>query len=214
MGNIKYHLAIAAAVCFVGAGLLFRLALDREADRSLVTEVPVGEVTPQGRITVNTEKLCYFELSSSIQLTALESGVLGDVAASDAALESPLGQLIPVQYTVLDGDAQEILSETHEYSVWEFSFKSPVAAKLSALQPSRLGRFVKIEPPGDIWVEISIIESDALTGFQLQPTNGGVSVWDNARPWQGLKIGALVLIATGLLAMVWLVTELLKTFLP
>lgn len=215
MKNLKYALAILAAVCFMVAVSLFRLAVDRETDKNLVTEVPVGEGMRQEQVRVNTEKLCYFELSRSIQLTAAQPDVLGDVADSEAAPENPLGQVIPVRYTVFDGDGQEILSDTHQYSVSEFSFESPVTAKLSVLESTRLGRFVKIEPPGRIWVETGIVESGALAGFQFQSTDGGVSVWDNAFPSGGrMKIGGIVLIVIGLGAMVGLVTQLLKSVLP
>ena len=215
MENLKSYLLMVAVVCFVGAGIFFRSAAEREANKNLVAEIPVGEGTPRAWISVNTEKLCYFELSLSILLTAAPSDVVGDSAASDAALANPQGRIVPVKYTVLDGNDQEILSDTLDYSVSDFSLESPVSATLRALEPSRLGRFVKIEPPGDISVQTSIIEGDALTGFHLHSTYGGVKVWDTALRWAGgLKISAVVLISIGVLAMVWFVTELLKDFFP
>lgn len=213
--NLKSHLLMAAVVCFVGAGIFFRSAVERETNKNLVTEVPLGEGAPLAQISVNTEKLCYFELSLTIYLTAAPSGVVGDSTASDSALANPQGRIVPVKYTVLDRYGREIFSDTADYLVSEFNLESPVSATLRARETPRLGRFVKIEPPGDISVQTSIIEGDALSGFHLQSTYGGVSVWDNALPRAGgLKISAMVLISIGLLAMVWFVTELLKDFFP
>lgn len=213
MENLKHRLAIVTVFCFVFAGFLFRMAVNREADKNLVTRVPVGEGIPQARITVNTDKSCYFELTLSILLSAAPSDALGDVAAPDAAFENPLGHVVSVKYTVLDADGREILAETHEYSVSEFRLESPITATLSALQPSRLGRFVKIKPPGHISIQTSMVESDALAGFQFQSTYGGVSVWENTLPRAGaLKLSAVILISIGLLALAWIGTEFLKDF--
>lgn len=215
MQNLKFSLAIVAVVCFVLAAQLIRMTIAGEAGKNFVTKVPMGEDSPQAQIMVNTDKLCYFELSRSIHLTTEEPNVLGDVATSDTAPRNPLGRVIPIKYTVFYPDGQEIISVEQKYSVSEFNLKSPVSVKLLALQRTELGQFVRIKHPGEIWVQTSIIESDVLTGLQLQSTYGGVSVWDNALRWQGeYKIGALILISAGLMAIVWILTELLKNFLP
>lgn len=215
MENLKPRLLMVAVVCFVGAGTFFRLAVQREADKHLVTEIPVGEDAPRAQIRVNTEKSCYFEFSLTIYLSAAPSDEVGDSTASDAALANPEGRIVPVRYTVLDRNDQEILSGTADYSVSEFNLGPPVSVTLRAREPSGLGRFVRIKPPGEISVQTSITEGDALSGFQLHSTYGGVSVWDTTLPWAGgLKISAMVLIAIGLLAIGWFLTELLKQFFP